>query len=67
MADMTVEALAKVLKISCRQLLEHLKAAGVDVDGPDDTVSEEAKLTLLGYLREKKAGEPSVRITLTRR
>ena len=67
MADMNVEALAEILKIPCSRLLDHLNAAGISIGSPHDTVSEEAKLKLLGYRREKKAEEPSVRITLTRR
>lgn len=71
MADMTVEALAESLKVPCSRLLEQLRTAGVSICSPHDTVSEEAKLKLLGYLRAKQAEDEQSngprRIVLKRR
>ncbi len=51
MADVTVAQFAEVLKVPVDKLLAQLDQAGIKVSGPEDRVSEEAKLELLTHLR----------------
>jgi translation initiation factor IF-2 len=51
MADVTVAQFAEVLKVPVDKLLSQLDQAGIKVSGPDDRVSDEAKLELLTHLR----------------
>jgi len=51
MADVTISQFADVLKVSVEKLLSQLDDAGIKVNGSSDTISEEAKLELLTYLR----------------
>ncbi|MEC9375106.1 MAG: translation initiation factor IF-2 [Pseudomonadota bacterium] len=73
MSGVTVEEFAKTLKVAPDRLLVQLEEAGVKVSGPEDEISEEAKLELLNHLRrshgrqnEKATVSPS-KITLNRR
>lgn len=73
MADVTVAQFAEVLKVPVEKLLSQLDEAGIKVAGADDTISEDAKLELLTYLRRSHgqddatdAGAPR-RITLRRK
>ena len=72
MAEVTVRQFAEVVGISIDRLLDQLKEAGVSVSGADATISDEEKMELLGFLRnkhasdEKAATEPK-KITLKRK
>jgi translation initiation factor IF-2 len=52
MADVTVAQFADVLKVPVDRLLAQLAEAGIEVEGAEDTISDEAKLELLTFLRE---------------
>ncbi len=72
MADVTVTQFAEVLKVPVDKLLTQLEEAGIRVAGPQDIISEDAKLELLTHLRKAHGrAEPEVsaprRITLKRR
>src|ERR1700744_6027798 len=51
MAEVTVSQCAEVLKVPVDRLLIQLDQAGIKVDGPDDRISDDAKLELLTHLR----------------
>jgi len=51
MAEVTVTQFAEVLKVPVDRLLVQLDQAGIQVSGPDDRISDEAKLELLTHLR----------------
>jgi translation initiation factor IF-2 len=51
MADVTVTQFAEVLKVPVDRLLTQLDEAGIRVSGADDTISDEAKMELLTFLR----------------
>jgi translation initiation factor IF-2 len=51
MAEVTVAQFAEVLKVPVEKLLTQLDEAGIKVSGSDTTISDEAKLELLTYLR----------------
>jgi len=72
MAEVTVTQFAEVLKVPVDRLLVQLDQAGIRVAGPDDRISEEAKLELLTHLRRShgQGGEASGaprKITLKRK
>ncbi len=74
MADVTVAQFADVLKVSVDKLLSQLDEAGIDVAGAEDTISDDAKMELLTYLRRshgRKEGGTAVaaprKITLKRK
>jgi translation initiation factor IF-2 len=71
MADVTVAQFADVLKVPVDRLLTQLEEAGIRVAGAQDTISDDAKLELLTYLRESHGREaPAVtprKITLSRK
>ena len=74
MADVTVAQFAEVLKVPVEKLLSQLDEAGIEVKSSEDTISEDAKLELLTYLRrshgqaEAPAGDAAPRrITLKRK
>jgi translation initiation factor IF-2 len=52
MADVTVTQFAEVLKVPVERLLSQLDEAGIQVSGADDTISDEAKMELLTFLRK---------------
>ena len=72
MAEVTVSQFAEVLKVPVDRLLVQLDQAGIKVPGPDDRISDDAKLELLTHLRRSHgSGEsgnaaPS-KITLSRK
>jgi len=72
MAEVTVSQFAEVLKVPVDRLLVQLDQAGIKVSGPNDRISDDAKLELLTHLRRSHgSGEggnaaPS-RITLQRK
>ncbi len=51
MADVTVTQFAEVLKVPVDKLLTQLAEAGIRVEGPTSTISDDAKMELLGFLR----------------
>src|SRR6516164_9386535 len=51
MAEVTVSQFAEVLKVPVDRLLVQLDQAGIKVSGPNDRISEDAKLELLAHLR----------------
>ena len=72
MAEVTVSQFAEVLKVPVDRLLVQLDQAGIKVSGPNDRISDDAKLELLTHLRRSHgSGEsgnaaPS-KITLSRK
>jgi translation initiation factor IF-2 len=72
MAEVTVSQFAEVLKVPVDRLLVQLDQAGIKVSGPNDRISDDAKLELLTHLRRSHgSGEGSnaapSRITLSRK
>src|SRR5471030_2411612 len=68
MAQSSVSQFAGELKLQPAQLLEQLKAAGVNKQQAEDTLSEQDKTRLLDYLRKAHgATEAKSKITLTRK
>ena len=74
MADVTVAQFAEVLKVPVEKLLSQLDEAGIQVSSSEDTISDDAKLELLTYLRrshgqaDTPAGDAAPRrITLKRK
>jgi len=60
MSDVTVAQFAEVLKVPVDRLLVQLESAGIQVEGPQALISDEAKLELLTHLRRAHgAAEPS--------
>ena len=60
MSDVTVAQFAEVLKVPVDRLLVQLESAGIQVEGPQALISDEAKLELLTHLRRAHGGsEPS--------
>src|SRR3990170_7897618 len=51
MADVTVSQFAEVLKVPVDRLLTQLDEAGIQVAGAEDTISDDAKMELLTFLR----------------
>src|SRR3569623_1156209 len=72
MAEVTVSQFAEVLKVPVDRLLVQLDQAGIKVSGPNDRISDDAKLELLTHLRRSHGSSdgsnpaPS-RITLNRK
>jgi len=71
MTDVTVSQFAQVLKVPVDRLLVQLDQAGIKVAGPEDRISDEAKLELLTHLRrshgsDEGGGSPR-KITLRRK
>jgi translation initiation factor IF-2 len=68
MAQMSVAQFAGELKVPPKQLLEQLRAAGVNKTLAEDTLTEQDKTRLLEYLRKAHgAGDSKTKITLTRK
>ncbi|HTU66796.1 MAG TPA: translation initiation factor IF-2 [Steroidobacteraceae bacterium] len=62
MSDVTVAQFAEVLKVPVDRLLVQLESAGIQVEGPQALISDEAKLELLTHLRRAHgASEPPVK------
>src|SRR5437868_12867987 len=71
MADVTVTQFAEVLKVPVERLLTQLDEAGIQVSGANATISDEAKMELLTFLRRahgrtEDGGAPR-KITLQRK
>jgi translation initiation factor IF-2 len=56
MAEVTVTQFAEVLKVPVDRLLVQLDQAGIKVSGPNDRISDDAKLELLTHLRRSHGG-----------
>src|SRR5688500_10869440 len=72
MAEVTVADFAKVLKVPVDRLIEQLDEAGIKVGGPNDVISEDAKLELLTHLKKNHGRQDATdsaprRITLNRK
>jgi translation initiation factor IF-2 len=67
MAEVTVSQFAEVLKVPVDRLLVQLDQAGIKVAGPDDRISDDAKLELLTHLRRSHGGAESERDAAPRR
>ncbi|HEX4023607.1 MAG TPA: translation initiation factor IF-2 [Steroidobacteraceae bacterium] len=73
MAEVTIAQFADVLKVPVDRLIAQLDQAGISVAGPQDRISEEAKLELLTHLRrshghdQASEGSAPSRITLRRK
>ncbi|MGV6825615.1 MAG: translation initiation factor IF-2 [bacterium] len=74
MSEVTVSQLASDVGIPLDRLVKQLSEAGIDKSGPEDTITDAEKRTLLNYLREshgKKTTEQSEgksrKITLKRK
>ncbi len=72
MSDVTVAQFADVLKVPVDRLLTQLDEAGIKVDGAEATISDEAKMELLTFLRrshgrEEAASNSPRKITLKRK
>src|ERR1700730_5896012 len=71
MAEVSVSQFAEVLKVPVDRLLVQLDQAGIKVSGPDDRISDDAKLELLTHLRRshgsEEAGSAPRKITLRRK
>jgi translation initiation factor IF-2 len=72
MAEVTVADFAKVLKVPVDRLIEQLDEAGIKVGGPNDVISEDAKLELLTHLKKNHGRKDATdsaprRITLSRK
>src|SRR6201997_1808090 len=57
MAEVTVSQFAEVLKVPVDRLLVQLDQAGIKVEGPEDRITDDAKLELLTHLRRSHGGE----------
>ncbi|MCP3690053.1 MAG: translation initiation factor IF-2 [Gammaproteobacteria bacterium] len=70
MSNVTAKQLSEVIGISIEKLLDQLRAAGVEVSSPDDSISDEDKMKLLESLRtshgKADSGGPK-KITLKRK
>ncbi len=70
MSNVTAKQLSEVIGIGIEKLLDQLKAAGVEVSGPEDSISDDDKMKLLESLRtshgKTEAGGPN-KITLKRK
>jgi translation initiation factor IF-2 len=70
MADVTVSQFAEVLKVPVERLLAQLDEAGIQVSGANDTISDDAKMELLTFLRRAHGRQDSTaprKITLKRK
>ncbi len=70
MSNVTAKQLSEVIGVGIEKLLEQLNAAGVQVSGPDDPISDEDKMKLLESLRTshgKADSEGPKKITLKRK
>ena len=70
MAEVKIKQFAEQIRIDPERLLEQLAAAGVTASSVDDSLSEEDKKKLLGYLKGERSAEPAKaksRITLKRK
>jgi len=57
MAETTIKAFATQIGVPPERLLQQLVSAGIDGKGANDSLTDEEKMTLLGYLRTHHGGE----------
>jgi translation initiation factor IF-2 len=73
MAEVTVSQFAEVLKVPVDRLLVQLDQAGIKVSGPNDRISDDAKMELLTHLRRSHGSTAATgnaapsKITLSRK
>ena len=70
MPEVTVRQYADVIGVSIERLMEQLQQAGLSEKQPGDSISEDEKAELLGYLRRKHGKDASSeprKITLKRK
>lgn len=70
MSNVTAKQLSEVIGVGIDKLLDQLKAAGVEVSGADDPISDDDKMKLLESLRTshgKSESEGPKKITLKRK
>lgn len=73
MSDQTVQELACLFKISTERLLQQMKKAGITVHAATDTIDQDKKMALLGYLRKShgknatSTASVATQVTLKRR
>ncbi len=73
MSDVTITQFAEVLKVPVDRLLSQLEEAGIENGGPDATITDDAKMELLTYLRRSHGRQGAstkatpAKITLQRR
>jgi len=63
-AEQTVAALAKQLKITVSRLLSLLKEAGIAVENEEDTLTPAQKVALTKHMAAKKGGEKKLSLNL---
>jgi len=57
MAETTIKAFASQIGVPPERLLQQLVSAGIEGKGTNDSLTDEEKMTLLGYLRTHHGGE----------
>ncbi len=57
MSQTTIKSFAAQIGVSPERLLQQLVAAGINDKGVDDSLSDDEKMSLLGYLRTHHGGE----------
>ena len=67
MSEITVRQLADTVGIPLENLLGQLNNAGLEKSGADDTLSDEEKIKLLAYLRERHGKRESTEVLGPRR
>ena len=67
MSEITVRQLADTVGIPLENLLGQLNNAGLEKSGADDTLSDEEKIRLLAYLRERHGKRESTEVLGPRR
>ncbi|CAK0769900.1 translation initiation factor IF-2 [Gammaproteobacteria bacterium] len=72
MVDVTVQQFAEVVGIPVERLLVQLKEAGLSKKAPEESITEQEKVQLLGYLRRSHGSQSAAssapqRITLKRK
>ncbi|WP_018138263.1 MULTISPECIES: translation initiation factor IF-2 [unclassified Thioalkalivibrio] len=67
MAQMTVQQFAESVGKPVDRLMEQLKEAGVEVDGPEAAITDAEKRKLLDHLRQSHGESEGGRVTLKRR
>ncbi len=66
MSDVTVKQFSDVVGVPVDRLLSQLSEAGIEVAGPDDTITDDEKMTLLEYLRKSHGKQSEAEITTPR-
>ncbi len=76
MSEVTIETFAEAIDVPVDRLLKQMNEAGIEVENPEDIISDDEKVKFLGYLRQKHGVDTGVdpkndlapkKITLKRR